>query len=164
MSSESHGSFEEFVEAQMPRLLALGRILTGNDHDAWDLTQDALARVGVRWAKVDQEGNPAAYARTALVRLNLNRLRRFRRELLMWSVPELPHTGDAPDPDTAAALSEALMSLPARQRTALALRYFEDLPIAAVASAMSCAEGTVKSQISRGLRVLRERAPELDNL
>lgn len=40
--------FEEFVDAEMPRLLGLARALTGNGHDAWDLAQETLVRVGLR--------------------------------------------------------------------------------------------------------------------
>jgi RNA polymerase sigma factor (sigma-70 family) len=51
----------------------------------------------------------------------------------------------------------ALAGLPARQRAAVVLRCWEDLPIAAVARALDCSEGTVKSQTSRGLAALRAR-------
>lgn len=151
------GPFDEFVGAELPRLLALARVLTGNDHDAWDLTQEALARVGARWNHVDHDRNPAAYARKALVRLNLNRLRRVRREVLVWAAPE--HSVSPSDLGEADELQEALAMLPRRQRTALVLRYYADLTIAEIADVMECAEGTVKSQISRGLAILRERMP-----
>ena len=49
----------------------------------------------------------------------------------------------------------ALATLPPRQRAAVVLRCWEDLPIAAVAQALDCSEGTVKSQTSRGLAALR---------
>ena len=37
--------FEEFAAVETARLFGLARVLCGNDHDAWDLTQEALARV-----------------------------------------------------------------------------------------------------------------------
>ena len=48
-----------------------------------------------------------------------------------------------------------LADFPSRQRAAVALRYYEDLPVAQVASALGCPEGTVKSMVSRGIRRLR---------
>jgi DNA-directed RNA polymerase specialized sigma24 family protein len=45
--------------------------------------------------------------------------------------------------------------LPPGQRAAVVLRYLDDLPVAAVASALNCPEGTVKSNTSRGLDRLR---------
>ncbi|MBA8827639.1 DNA-directed RNA polymerase specialized sigma24 family protein [Saccharopolyspora lacisalsi] len=44
----------------------------------------------------------------------------------------------------------------------LVLRYWEDLPIAEVAAALRCSEGTVKSQSSRGLQSLREAIARYD--
>ena len=79
--------YEMFVEAELPRLLGYARVLTGNDHDAWDLVQDGLVRVGLRWGRVERAGNPAAYTRTTLVRLNIDRLRRGRRERVVGELP-----------------------------------------------------------------------------
>lgn len=149
-------SFEEFAEAEMSRLLGLARVLTGNDHDAWDLTQDCLVRVGGRWSHVDADGNPGAYARTTMVRLNLNRLRRLRREWLTSDPPETRVAAQTDAVGDAAWLDDVLRTLPARQRTAIALRYLQDLSVAQIAEAMSCSTGTVKSQLSRGLQRLRE--------
>ena len=44
-----------------------------------------------------------------------------------------------------------------RQRAALVLRYYEDLTEAQTADAMGCSVGTVKSQVSDGLKRLRAR-------
>ncbi|MEV6983549.1 sigma-70 family RNA polymerase sigma factor [Sphaerisporangium sp. NPDC051017] len=49
----------------------------------------------------------------------------------------------------------ALGKLPARQRTALVLRFFADLPEAEVADLMGCSPGTVKSHTHRGLQAMR---------
>ena len=159
MTGSASLSFEEFTVAEMPRLLALARLLTGNDHDAWDLTQDSLIRVGARWSKVDPDGNPGAYARTCMVRLNLNRLRRLKRE---WLVVEAPARAALPADsglEFEPWLETALRSLPPRQRAVVALRYLQDLSLQEIASTMGCSVGTVKSQLSRGLRVLRQGEP-----
>jgi len=74
--------------------------------------------------------------------------------------------GDMADPtavhDDRQAVVEALAGVSARQREALVLRFWMDLPLAAIADAMGVRIGTVKSQISRGLDVvgaaLREEA------
>jgi RNA polymerase sigma-70 factor (sigma-E family) len=152
--------FDEFVDAESSRLLGLAYALTGNPHDAWDLVQETLARVGARWIRLRDE-QPAAYARTVLVRLNIDRLRRLRRELpVAWSRDRA-----APVVDSGAAdewLIEALATLSPKQRTALALRIADDLEIAAIAQRMGCSVGTVKSHLSRGLARLREYAASAD--
>ncbi|HEX5095370.1 MAG TPA: sigma factor-like helix-turn-helix DNA-binding protein, partial [Acidimicrobiia bacterium] len=54
-------------------------------------------------------------------------------------------------------LYRALESLPKRQRQVVMLRYVADLPEAAVATALHCSVGNVKSNASRGLATLRAR-------
>ena len=52
-------------------------------------------------------------------------------------------------------LMAALAELPARQRACVVLRFYEDLSVEAVAEALGCRTGTVKSQTARGLDALR---------
>ena len=55
-------------------------------------------------------------------------------------------------------LVEALATLSPQQRTALALRYVEDLDVRGIADRMGCSEGTVRSHLSRGTHRLKEHA------
>ena len=142
--------------AQTPSLLGLAYALTGSPHDAWDLVQETLARMGERWGR-SRFDEPAAYARTVMTRLNIDRVRRLRRELPLLSQPD---TG--PPVELVGAvdtwLAEALATLSPRQRTALALRYVEDLDVRGISERMGCSEGTVKSLLSRGTARLKEHA------
>ncbi|MFF0748640.1 sigma-70 family RNA polymerase sigma factor [Streptomyces sp. NPDC004267] len=54
------------------------------------------------------------------------------------------------------ALMDALAGLPLRQRSAVVLRYFEDMTPAQIAAALGTRESTVRSQITRGLAGLRD--------
>lgn len=145
--------FEEFVRASERRLLTLGIALCGNEHDGRDLTQEALVRVGLRWRKASID-NPMAYTRATMVRLNVDRIRRLRRERLMAEVPdtiESPAEFDGVDQQ----LLRALRLLTPKQRSALALRYLDDLDTREIAHALRCSEGTVRTHLSRGLAEMR---------
>jgi RNA polymerase sigma-70 factor (sigma-E family) len=161
---ESDRSFEQFVSVELPRLLGLARALTGNPHDAWDLTQECLVRVGLRWSRIDTTDDPGAYARTTLVRLNIDRLRRLRRERPSADVGAGRREAvTAPPTDEVEPwLVSAMASLTPRQRTAVALRFIEDLDLAGIAARMGCSIGTAKSHLSRGLARLRVAAPVRD--
>ena len=71
------------------------------------------------------------------------------------ATPRSARTG-SPSDDPAAGLLDLLAGLPPRQRAALTLRYVHDLPDAAIAKALGCRTGTVRSLLSRGREALRE--------
>jgi RNA polymerase sigma-70 factor (ECF subfamily) len=51
-------------------------------------------------------------------------------------------------------IEEEIMRLPARQREAFLMRYWEDMDVAETASAMGCSEGSVKTHCSRATHTL----------
>jgi RNA polymerase sigma-70 factor (sigma-E family) len=158
-------AFEEFAVQRAGPHLRTAVFLTGDPHAAEDLLQTALVRTALRWRQARQ--NPDAYLRQVLVNLVRDNWRAGRRR-----VPELSleATEDADGaafqhrfsvPSSEAVLDDrdellaALRQLPARQRTAVVLRFWEDLSVAEAAVLMGCTEGTVKSATSRGLERLR---------
>lgn len=155
MDGAHEAQFAEFVETELPRMLNLAFALTGNHHDAWDLTQETLARVGTRWSRL-KDSNPGGYAHTVLVRLNIDRVRRLRREALGVVV-------DRPAPPVASTTEvdefflSVLSTLSPQQRTAVVLRFVADLDMQGIAEEMGCSIGTAKSHLSRGLARIRER-------
>lgn len=154
--------FGEFVRQALPGLLRYGHALTGNPHDANDLVQSVLERIGARWPTVRRRaGDPLGYARRAMANAHVSRWRRFRRERLVgeWSEADLPHSAVVWQPDRFEdePLWRALRALPPRQRTVLVLRYYEDLSEAEIAATLGISRGTVKSQASKGMAALRTR-------
>lgn len=150
---ENHydSEFSAFVESSLRQLVVFGLTLTPNENDAWDLTQDALLRVYTKWSEIT---SPLAYTHRVMARLNIDQLRRKTREV----IGDVPDSADSPvyiDPPDRRLL-DALAQLTAQQRTAMAMRYWLDLDVTAIADAMNCSEGTVRSHLSRAGARLRE--------
>lgn len=51
-------------------------------------------------------------------------------------------------------IDDAVQLLPARQREAFLMRYWEEMDVAETATAMGCSEGSVKTHCSRAVQAL----------
>ena len=146
---------ERFLTALRPRLVGALTLWCGDRGVAEELAQDVIVRLWDRWARVATADNVEAYAFRAALNAARTRHRRLlaeRRARARLLPPVETH-----DEDLAGRLSvrRAVAALPPRQRTALVLRYYADLPVSEVAAAMGCAEGTVKAHTAKALASLR---------
>ncbi|MEU8793156.1 SigE family RNA polymerase sigma factor [Streptomyces sp. NPDC048643] len=156
--SEGTDGFDGFVAARWSALFHLARLLCAGDrHRAEDLLQEALVKLWSVWPKVADEA-PEAYVRKILARAAARSARRrWWGERPVEQLPDLAQTGD----ESAAVversrLEAALAQLPPRQRAAVVLRYYQDLPERQVAEVLGCPLGTARSHASRGVARLRQ--------
>jgi RNA polymerase sigma-70 factor (sigma-E family) len=160
---DTERGFAGFVRTNTGALLRTAYLLTGSACAAEELVQDALVRLYPKWDKVEAAEVPIAYVRRSLTNTFLNEKRRpSSRELVLDVLPETPDPRNATDQladrDEIWAL---LRTLPDRQRAALVMRFFHDLPDGEIAAALGCRIGTVRSLISRGLSSMREQRGEI---
>ena len=150
----SDAEFTEFVHVAWPKLYRTAYLLLGDRNLAEDLVQTALAKTYGSWRKVRDLERAHGYARTVLVNTASEWFRKksWRNEL---ASAELPESGYDTDHSTRPVVIDALRELPPRQRAVIVLRFYEDLSVAEAATALGCAEGTVKSQTSDALTRLR---------
>lgn len=149
---------EDFVRARSSALLRFAYLLTGNQAQAEDLVQEALAIVCLKAGQLEHEVALESYVRTVMTRTHLSwRRRRSWRELFQEEPEERPVMGSVEDAVVGhETLWPLVQKLPPRQRTVVVLRFYEDLPEAAIAEAMGVSVGTVKSQLHAALANLRK--------
>lgn len=140
-----------------PEAGRLAYLLVGDADAAQDIAQEAFVRVGSRLSRLKDPHNARFYLRTTVINLCRAHWRRRarelrRREMDSW-VPIQEDHGARVDQRT--EMIAALQRLPARQRAALVLRFYEDLSEHQTAELLSCPVGTVKSSVSRALQTLR---------
>jgi RNA polymerase sigma factor (sigma-70 family) len=135
--------------------IRLAYLLTGDRTLADDLVQEAFVRLAGRLLHVRNPGGVPAYLRVTVINLARAHHRRMRIERRFLERRTANATGTLPDVSEREVLRQALLALPLRQRTALVLRFYEDLSEAETAALMRCRPGTVKSLVSRGKEALR---------
>ena len=142
-------AFEEIVRAwERPMGRFLGR-LTGDAHEASDLTQELFLRVYLNGAKYREEGG----FRTWLYRIALNLARdaarrKVRKQVLPWR-----DSHDRPGPDgdedlgeRAALVAAALAELPEAQREVVVLKHYEVMNFEAMSRLLGIPATTLKSR------------------
>ena len=148
-----------------------------DDHAALDIVQDSMLKLAEKYAD-----KPAAEYPMLFQRILQNTMRDFwRRQKVrnLWTTllssfgagqdGEEDHdpldTIDVEDESdnpvvqlersqTMAIIEKALEKLPARQREAFVLRYWEDMDVAETAAMMGCSQGSVKTHCSRAVHTL----------
>ncbi len=119
---------------------------------AEDVVQEAFLKAA---GKLPTLRDPAK-ARAWLGQVVLNRCRSWRRReavrrrLLPWRAREVaPPERQAAADETARSVRQAVAALPAKEREAVVLRYFEGLPLAEVAAALGERQNTVEVRLHR---------------
>lgn len=140
-------------EELMPGLVRLAHLLTGSLQLAEEAVQDAFVTVYQRRAEIEK---PEQYLRRVVVNNCHSRTRRrgVEKRKLQVVASGSTHTEWPPEVDE---VWDLLADLSARQRTALVLRFYQDLTIPDIAEVMGVRPGTVKSLVHRGLAQLKER-------
>jgi len=165
-------SFGDLYLRTYSSMVRLARVLVDSPEIAEDLVQDAFVRLHRHWGGVR---DPASYLHRSVVNACRSHHRRAWRERSRAPGSDGPSSStetraagrdegravvdgavEQGRSDDAGVLGAALATLPYRQRAALVLRYYSDLPDADIAVALGCRPGTVASLVHRGLQRLRE--------
>ena len=187
--STPHQLSEFLVQAER-RAYKQAQYAVRDEHVALDIVQDAMLKLAERYGDHPAEEFPMLFQRilqnTIRDYYRRQKVRSFWTTLMSSLMPQ--HDGEDFDPlDTLqdedndsqparpeealaqsqliAVIEEALGTLPARQREAFLLRYWEELDTAETAAVMGCSEGSVKTHCSRATHalsaILKERGVDL---
>lgn len=160
----SKAAFEALMQRHERTVYRIGYSYSHNPEDAMDIVQNVFLRVYERLDSFRGEGAFRSWLLRIVHRQCLNWLRDHRRSA---GTEELT-VGNEP-PVAAAQESElirreridrvlhGLEALNPRQRLAVSLRYFEELPIREIAATLECSEGVTKNILFRSLERLRRR-------
>jgi RNA polymerase sigma-70 factor, ECF subfamily len=175
----SRNELSEFLVSVERRAYKQGLFAVRDEHVALDIVQDAMLKLAEKYGD-----KPVTELPMLFQRILQNTIRDFyRRQKVrsMWTtlmssltpahdesdfdpqdtLQDDSNNSQSPRPDAALEQSQllfiieqALTKLPARQREAFLLRYWEDMNTADTAAAMGCSEGSVKTHCSRATHTL----------
>ena len=148
-----------------------------DDHASLDIVQDAMLKLAEKYGSRPANEYPMLFQR--ILQNTMRDYWRRQKTRNLWTtlfssfgssneddderdpleVLGAENAGDEPDTQversqTIAIIENALQKLPARQREAFILRYWEDMDVAETAIAMGCSQGSVKTHCSRAVRAL----------
>ncbi|NWA44546.1 RNA polymerase sigma factor [Pseudomonas reactans] len=161
----------EMVTRKLPRLLALASRILGDADEAKDVAQESFLRI---WRQAARWRSGEARFDTWLHRVALNlchdRLRR-RKERPLNEDEALELADSAPpldeqleSADRNARMAAALAALPARQREAIVLQYYQELSNIDAAALMNISVEALESLLSRARRQLRSQLADTPGL
>ena len=156
--------FEDLVARYDRRLFNVMYGLTGNYHDALDLTEEAFIRAMKAYPRFRGDAEPFTWLYRIALNVLKKRHRKSARRAELWQ----DHQDREPAPtadvrtaeraileeERAALVRQAIAELPPAFREAITLRYIDEMSYEGIADAIGCSIGTVKSRIARGKSLL----------
>jgi len=154
--------FEQLVDEHQSMVFSLALRMTGDRGLAEEIAQDVFLELDHNLGKIETPEHARYWLRRVTMSRSADALRRRRvRGMDLWVEMDEAHgIRDAEERTSplGARLEHLLTTLPEAQRAALVLRYQEDLLPEEIAATMDAPLATVKSNLQRGLKLLRAKA------
>jgi RNA polymerase sigma factor (sigma-70 family) len=158
----SGSDFDDFFVEHRTGLFGALWLVTGDRHEAEELTQEAFVNVWERWDRIRQLQHPEGY----LYRTGMNLFRNRRRRVAL-AVRRAVHLAPAPGDEMRAvddrdAIVRALGRLTPRQRAALVLMDLVGFSSEEAADALGVRPSTVRVLAARGRAIVRRQMGDPD--
>lgn len=153
--------FERLLDEHQSMVFSLAWRMTGDRGLAEEIAQDVFLELDRNMTRIESPHHALFWLRRVTMHRAADAMRRRRvRGVDLWI--EIEENHGAPPEERAsplgARLEQLLTTLPEPQRAALILRYQEDLTPEEIADTLDAPLATVKSNLQRGLKLLRAKA------
>lgn len=144
--------FDNYIEQHGRRLFGLCCRLCASTEEAQDLYQETWLRALANFHRYDPEREFEPWISRICVNCYRNQLRK-RKYIFTHEGPENEAAAEKEDHSE---LYAAIDKLPEKIRTTIILFYFRDMDISSTAKVLGIPEGTVKSRLNKGRKLLKE--------
>jgi RNA polymerase sigma-70 factor, ECF subfamily len=155
--------FEELVDAHQAMVFSLAVRMTGDRGLAEEIAQDVFLELDRHLSRMESPEHACFWLRRVTMSRSTDALRRRRvRGMDLWVEMEERHGLQAEERTSpvSSRLEALLTTLPEAQRSAILLRYQEEMTPTEIAAALDAPLATVKSHLQRGLKLLRAKAED----
>jgi len=161
MARDWQPDFERLLEEHQSMVFSLAKRMTGDRGLAEEIAQDVFLELDRHLSRIESPEHALFWLRRVTMSRSADALRRRKvRGVDLWVEIEEQHGAPAEDrmSPLGARVEALLATLPEPQRAALVLRYQEDLTPEEIAKTLESPLATVKSNLQRGLKLLRAKA------
>lgn len=161
MALDGQDQFERLVDQHHAMVYSLALRMTGERGLAEEIAQDVFLELDRNLGKLETADHACWWLRRVTMSRATDALRRRRvRGMDLWVALDDQHGVQAEEKGSplGARLEYLLTTLPEAQRAALVLRYQEDMLPEEIATLLDAPLATVKSNLQRGLKLLRAKA------
>lgn len=153
--------FERLVDEHQSMVFSLAWRMTGDSGLAEEIAQDVFLELDTHLNRIESPLHALHWLRRVTMSRSADALRRRRvRGVDLWVELSETHASVSEESTSplGSRLEQLLLTLPEPQRAALTLRYQEDLSPEEIAVTLDAPLATVKSNLQRGLKLLRAKA------
>ena len=161
MAQKWHPDFEKLVDEHQSMVFSLAWRMTGDRGLAEEVAQDVFLELDRHMDKLESPEHALNWLRRVAMNRSADAIRRRKvRGVDLWVEIEENHGVPAEERSSplGTRIEHLLLTLPEAQRAALVLRYQEDLTPEEIAATVDAPVATVKSNLHRGLKLLRAKA------
>ena len=155
-AADAEAAVAALYDAAAVGLIRLAYLMLGDRPNAEDVVQDAFFALYRNWARLADHDRALAYVRSSVLNGCRSALRRraVGRRLTTYQPPAASAEATALGHEERREVMQAVRRLPGRQREALVLRFYLDLPDAEIARIMGLRPSSVRSATHRALKAL----------
>ncbi|MBC8357778.1 MAG: RNA polymerase sigma factor [Candidatus Aminicenantes bacterium] len=170
--SGDSSAFQELVEHHKKKVYYVAYDITGNHHDAEDISQEVFIKMFRSLKTFRRDAKMSSWLYQIAVNTSIDSLRRKppKRQKLMVSLDKASIKENPPgsgitvvDPEQSAEasilqshISQALQKVSPRERSVFVMRHYNDLKMVEIAEILNVSVGTVKSLLFRAIKKLRK--------
>ncbi|MEQ6354814.1 sigma-70 family RNA polymerase sigma factor [Lysinibacillus sp. M3] len=147
-------AFIELLQEEKLKLYKMAYIYMKNENDALDVVQETITRAYANIHTVKEEQYFATWLMRILINTALEMLR--KNEKIVPLLEQQPEHEQSLTNDEKLDLLQAIEQLEEKYKTVILLRYYRDLQIKEIADLLGCPEGTVKTNVHRGIQQLKK--------